>query len=102
MAAEPVVAVVQARMGSTRFPGKTLAPFAGTTVLRHLLDRLRAVAHPLDLCVATTDLREDDAVVAECGPPALRSTGGRPTTSLPGSRAVSGSWRRRHRSSCAS
>src|SRR5579884_3032565 len=66
MAAEPVVAVVQARMGSTRFPGKTLAPFAGTTVLRHLLDRLRAVAHPLDLCVATTDLREDDAVVAEC------------------------------------
>jgi spore coat polysaccharide biosynthesis protein SpsF len=66
MEPERVVAIVQARMGSTRFPGKVLAPFAGSTVLGHMLGRLGRVARPLDLRVATTDLTEDDAVVAAC------------------------------------
>jgi spore coat polysaccharide biosynthesis protein SpsF len=66
MAAEPVVAIVQARMGSSRFPGKVLAPFAGTTVLAHMLERLRRVSHPLDLVVATSNRAEDDAIVAAC------------------------------------
>jgi spore coat polysaccharide biosynthesis protein SpsF len=62
MTAEPIAAIVQARMGSTRLPGKTLAPFADSTVLAHILERLRAVSHPLELCVATTDRSEDDPV----------------------------------------
>lgn len=66
MPAEPVTAIVQARMGSTRFPGKTLAPFAGSTVLGHILERLGRVSHPLDLVVATSDLAEDDAVADAC------------------------------------
>jgi len=66
MAAERVAAVVQARMGSTRLPGKTLAPFAGTTVLGHMLARLRTVRHPVDLVVATSDRPEDDAVARAC------------------------------------
>jgi spore coat polysaccharide biosynthesis protein SpsF (cytidylyltransferase family) len=75
MAPEPALAIVQARTGSTRFPGKVLAPFAGTTVLRHILDRLRRTSSPLDLVVATTDLAEDDAVAdvcADAGVPAFR------------------------------
>jgi spore coat polysaccharide biosynthesis protein SpsF len=64
MPAERVAAIVQARMGSRRFPGKTLAPFAGATVLKHILGRLQGVAHPLDLWVATTDRPEDDSVAA--------------------------------------
>lgn len=66
MATEVVAAVVQARMGSTRFPGKTLAPFAGTTVLQHMLERLGRVAQPLELVVATTERDEDDVVAAAC------------------------------------
>jgi spore coat polysaccharide biosynthesis protein SpsF (cytidylyltransferase family) len=60
---ERVLCVVQARLGSTRFPGKTLAPFGSSTVLRHQLDRLATVDR-LELCVATSDRPEDDAIVA--------------------------------------
>lgn len=62
MAAERVLAIVQARMGSSRFPGKTLAPFAGATILTHMLMRLRTVRRRFDLVVATSDRAEDDAV----------------------------------------
>jgi spore coat polysaccharide biosynthesis protein SpsF len=51
--------VVQARVGSSRFRGKVLAPFGGGTLLGHILARLEGVA---DLWVATTDEAEDDAV----------------------------------------
>jgi spore coat polysaccharide biosynthesis protein SpsF len=64
--AEPVAAIVQARMGSSRFPGKVLAPFAGSTVLQHVLKQLGRVSHPLALIVATTDRDEDDAVASAC------------------------------------
>jgi spore coat polysaccharide biosynthesis protein SpsF len=64
--AEAVAAIVQARMGSSRFPGKVLAPFAGRTVLQHMLAQLRRVSRPLALVVATTDRDDDDAVVAAC------------------------------------
>jgi spore coat polysaccharide biosynthesis protein SpsF len=72
MAIDPVAAIVQARMGSTRFPGKTLAPFGDSTVLEHMLERLGRVSHPLDLVVATTDLDEDDAVAAACAQAGVR------------------------------
>jgi spore coat polysaccharide biosynthesis protein SpsF len=66
MPAERIAAIVQARMGSTRFPGKTLAPFAGSTVLEHMLGRLARVSSSLDLVVATSDLAEDDVIAATC------------------------------------
>lgn len=66
MAAEPVLALVQARMGSRRFPGKSLAPFAETTVLGRVLERLAEVERPLELTVATSSEREDDELVSEC------------------------------------
>ena len=34
------LAIVQARMGSSRFPKKVLAPLAGKPMLGHVLDRL--------------------------------------------------------------
>lgn len=66
MAAEPVVALVQARMGSSRFPGKSLAPFAGTTVVGRVLERLAEVERPLELTVATSAGPEDDALTVAC------------------------------------
>ena len=55
-----VVAIVQARMGSTRFPGKVMRPIAGTPMIGLLLGRL-AKARSIDQIVLATssDARND-------------------------------------------
>jgi spore coat polysaccharide biosynthesis protein SpsF len=60
------IAVVQARMGSTRLPGKVLMEAAGQPMLGHLLDRLARCQHLDDVWVATSDLPQDDAIAAYC------------------------------------
>jgi len=58
------VAIVQARMGSTRLPGKVMLPLLGEPVLTRVMRRA-ARARTLDeVVVATTTLAEDDAIVA--------------------------------------
>ncbi|PWV63306.1 cytidylyltransferase domain-containing protein [Plasticicumulans acidivorans] len=59
-----VVAVIQARMGSSRFPGKVLAPLAGQPLLWHLLQRLRRCRTLDAIVVATTTAAADDALAA--------------------------------------
>ncbi len=58
----PVI-VVQARTGSTRLPGKVLAPLGGRPMLRYQLDRLLAGTRHL-VVVATSTLDRDDEVDA--------------------------------------
>jgi spore coat polysaccharide biosynthesis protein SpsF len=58
-----VLAVVQARLGSTRLPGKALLPIAGRPMLAHVLTRARAVPGVDETVLATTVSREDDALV---------------------------------------
>lgn len=61
------VAIVQARMTSTRLPGKVLADVAGRPLLAFMLARVRR-AHGLDaVWVATTTNSTDDPVAALCG-----------------------------------
>lgn len=60
------VAIVQARMGSSRLPGKVLELFAGKTALAHCLDRTRACAAIDELVVATTTEARDDVLVEVC------------------------------------
>jgi spore coat polysaccharide biosynthesis protein SpsF len=61
-----IVAIVQARMGSTRLPGKVLMDLGGETVLARVFGRLRRAIMIDEIVVATTDCKVDDAVVREC------------------------------------
>jgi len=56
--------VLQARMGSVRLPGKTLAPIEGRTILAHCIERLR-YRSGLRVIVATTTSSDDDVLASE-------------------------------------
>ena len=58
------VLIIQARMTSTRLPGKVLADLAGRPMLAQQLNRLRASRETNDIVIATTGNAADDAVVA--------------------------------------
>ncbi|MFX0195114.1 MAG: cytidylyltransferase domain-containing protein [Candidatus Hodarchaeota archaeon] len=58
-----IVAIIQARMASSRFPGKVMAAIAGRPMLWHIVQRLRH-ANTLDrIVVATSDQKSDDPIV---------------------------------------
>ncbi len=61
----PVVAIIQARMGSSRLPGKVLLRVAGRSLLHHLIERLQQCETLDQVVVATTVEPGDDAVAAE-------------------------------------
>ncbi|MEK9285546.1 NTP transferase domain-containing protein [Bradyrhizobium sp. ISRA442] len=58
--------IIQARMGSTRLPGKVLRPIGGKPLLGHVLDRAQALRHPATVVVATTLEPRDDAIFEFC------------------------------------
>jgi len=58
-----IVAIIQARMGSTRLPGKVLRPIAGQPLLWHIVHRLKKSHLIEDVVVATTTNPLDDAIV---------------------------------------
>jgi len=61
-----VVAVIQARMGSTRLPGKVLADIAGRTMLVRVVQRT-CRSHRLEqVVVATSTAAHDAPVVRQC------------------------------------
>ncbi len=61
-----VVAIVQARMGASRLPGKVLEDIAGEPMLVRVVDRVRAAKKIDEVVVATSDRPADDAVAALC------------------------------------
>ncbi len=60
MAETLVAAIVQARMGSSRLPGKVLMPLAGKPVLWHVIHRLRKCRRVQRIVIATSDRTSDD------------------------------------------
>lgn len=60
------VVIVQARMTSTRLPGKVLLPLAGRPMLQCLLERLQRVRGVDQVVVATTTNATDDPIVTLC------------------------------------
>jgi spore coat polysaccharide biosynthesis protein SpsF len=60
---KPLVgAVIQARLGSSRLPGKVLRPLAGWPLLAHVIERLRQCRR-LDRLVLATSTSADDAAL---------------------------------------
>jgi spore coat polysaccharide biosynthesis protein SpsF len=60
-----VVAVIQARMGSSRLPGKVMRELGGKPVLAHVIERVRACNLIDEVVVATTTANADDVIAAE-------------------------------------
>lgn len=61
-----VVSIIQARMSSTRLPGKVLMPLAGRPVLDHVVNRIRCCKTISEVVVATSTDRSDDAIEQWC------------------------------------
>ncbi len=60
-----VVCIMQARVGSTRLPGKVLKKICGKTVLEHDIERLRRVKNIDEIVIATTVAERDINIVKE-------------------------------------
>ena len=61
-----VVCISQARMESTRLPGKVLADLAGEPVLRRVWDRLRRASSLDDVVLALPDTAANDELAEAC------------------------------------
>jgi spore coat polysaccharide biosynthesis protein SpsF len=60
-----IVAIIQARMGSTRLPGKVMKELQGKSVLQHVIDRVSKVNALNEIIIATTKHPIDDVIVDE-------------------------------------
>ncbi len=63
---EKIVCTIEARMASTRLPGKVLMPLAGIPALQFQIERIRKSSYVDDIVVATTVNKKDDAIVDLC------------------------------------
>ena len=60
------VAIIQARMGSERLPGKVLKKIGNETVLSHVINRVTKIKHIDNVVVATTKLKTDNKIEEYC------------------------------------
>lgn len=58
-----VVAIIQARMGSTRLPGKVMMDIVGKPMLWHVISRVKHAKRLDDIVIATTTLNEDKQIL---------------------------------------
>lgn len=59
------VIVVQARMSSSRLPGKVMLPVLGKSLLYRMIERLKMVHHKVHIVIATSREKEDDIIEKE-------------------------------------
>ncbi len=59
---EKIVAIIEARMTSSRLPGKVLLPIAGVPALEMLVVRLKRSKYVDEICIATTINAADDPI----------------------------------------
>jgi len=58
--------IIQARMGSTRLPKKVLKKIGDRNLLEHILFRLTKLKNSSVIFIATSDLKQDDAIEKFC------------------------------------
>lgn len=61
-----IVAIIQARVGSERLPGKVLLDLHGKSVLARVISRAQAMKRAHEVIVATSHGRADDRIAEEC------------------------------------
>lgn len=64
--AAPVVAIIQARMSSTRLPGKVMKQICGHSVLGHVVERLSRSERIDKIVIATSTDPSDDVIERWC------------------------------------
>lgn len=61
-----MIAIIQARMGSTRLPGKVLMPLGDSCILNYVVQRCKKIKLLDNLIVATSNLKQDDLLAEWC------------------------------------
>jgi len=61
-----ILAVIQARVGSSRLPGKVLMPILGRPMLERQIERVQRCRRLDHVVVATSDSPEDEGIVTLC------------------------------------
>jgi spore coat polysaccharide biosynthesis protein SpsF len=61
-----ITIVIQARLASSRLPGKVLLPLGGKPMLERMLERVLSARQAQSLVIATTTRAVDDPIVALC------------------------------------
>ncbi|MDA7729153.1 glycosyltransferase family protein, partial [Flavobacteriales bacterium] len=61
-----VVAIIQARTGSTRLPNKIFSELSGHSLLYHVVDRLKPCKEIDEIVIATTTSTRDNSIVEWC------------------------------------
>jgi len=69
-------AVIQARMGSSRLPGKVLKKFGTSTILDSVVERVKRSTAVEQVIVATTELPIDDSIFFHCKDRSINVTRG--------------------------
>ena len=77
-----VVTVIQARMASSRLPGKVLRPLLGQPLLLHLIERVQAAKRVDTVVVATTYEAQDNPIAELCQTHHIHCFRGHPTDLL--------------------
>lgn len=63
MKEKKIVAIVQARMSSTRLPGKVMKKIVGKLIILHDIDRIKQIKNLNKIVIATTTKKENDIIV---------------------------------------
>jgi len=58
--------LIQARVGSTRLPGKVLMKLRGKPLLSLIIDRIREVGNQFPVVIITSNTKKDDAIADFC------------------------------------
>lgn len=58
--------IIQARMGSTRLPGKVMKNIGDKTLLEHIIFRISRLKNSVKIVIATSNLEKDDEIEDFC------------------------------------